>query len=205
MTVSNEKFHIGVSEKMFLIIHKYFNSPFRSWLSSWVHSEFNRSYGCHLWHWCWQKQSSAWEGNRIGRAIFKNRLYLRKKSFFERFFAHKTGKDRKKYINDKVTATSKLDISKASKISVQNWAKWTEFKVEFKVLFGAHHKDNTEAFHIFLRTKATYADKAWGYFSTNESQSIWTDIKCIIDYNTQCPSESFRDTNPFSISQNLIR
>lgn len=35
-------------------------------------------------------------GNRTGIAIFKNRRYLRKKSFFERFFAHKTGRDRKK-------------------------------------------------------------------------------------------------------------
>lgn len=34
-------------------------------------------------------------GNRTGIVIFKNRLYLRKKSFFERFFAHKTGKDTK--------------------------------------------------------------------------------------------------------------
>lgn len=44
-------------------------------------------------------------GNRTGTAIIKNRLYLRKKSFFERFFAHKTGRDKKKYIND----TCKLD------------------------------------------------------------------------------------------------
>lgn len=34
-------------------------------------------------------------GNRTEIAIFKNRRYLRKKSFFERFFAHKTGRDTK--------------------------------------------------------------------------------------------------------------
>lgn len=43
------------------------------------------------------KDSLAHErGNRTGIAIFKNRRYLRKKSFFERFFAHKTGRDTKK-------------------------------------------------------------------------------------------------------------
>lgn len=58
-----------------------------------------------------EKDSLVQEGgNETGIAIFKNRLYLRKKSFFERFFAHKTGKDTKKYINDKVTATCKLEI-----------------------------------------------------------------------------------------------
>lgn len=35
-------------------------------------------------------------GNGTGIAIFKNRRYLRKKSFFERFFAHKTGRETKK-------------------------------------------------------------------------------------------------------------
>lgn len=46
------------------------------------------------------KESLVHEGgNRTGIAIFKNRRYLRKKSFFERFFAHKTGRDTKKYVS----------------------------------------------------------------------------------------------------------
>lgn len=40
-------------------------------------------------------------GNGTGIATCKNRLYLRKKSFFARFFAHRTGReDIQRYIND---------------------------------------------------------------------------------------------------------
>lgn len=44
-------------------------------------------------------------GNGTGIELFKNRRYLRKKSFFERFFAHKTGRDTKENINDKLTVS----------------------------------------------------------------------------------------------------
>lgn len=71
------------------------------------------------------KDSLAHErGNRTGIAIFKNRRYLRKKSFFERFFAHKTGRDtKKKYVS--VSTVSRYQRP-ASEKTVQTAVKKTE-------------------------------------------------------------------------------
>lgn len=59
-------------------------------------------------------------GNRTGIAIFKNRRYLRKKSFFERFFAHKTGRDTKNMSVSVQLASRKLDsLHNRANVNVQ--------------------------------------------------------------------------------------
>lgn len=94
-------------------------------------------------------------GNRTGIAIFKNRRYLRKKSFFERFFAHKTGRDTKKYMSASVQwASRKLDsLHKRAEKTVQTSVKKNrmQFYGEFYLLLGGHHETNTEAFSKCLK------------------------------------------------------
>lgn len=59
------------------------------------------------------------------------RLYLRKKSFFERFFAHKTGKDTKNILMTReqlhTNQTFATASQKTSNISDNNLAKWTQY------------------------------------------------------------------------------